>query len=225
MAGLRARRPSGPLVAHPARPAPAQPGRTAHLLVRPGRGGVGRPVADAAGVRAGVAARPPPPGPQPAQLGGLRFPGARRMGQPAREPAGRGPAHPGRGRGGRRGDVVRGQLRPDRRSGRAGRPVVGPGCAGEPVRGLHRGVHRARPGDRRGRAPGPDPPGARVAALPVPRSPSARPPAPAELERRQGRRPVPHPARRLAPGGPAPLGTPDQRGSIALTASRTAPAR
>jgi hypothetical protein len=52
--------------------------------------------------------------------------------------------------------------------------------------------------------------GAPMAALSVPRPPPAGPATPRQLERRQGRRPVPRQARRLASGRPAALGAPDR---------------
>ena len=199
-------RPARAVGADPAGPRAARRGGGAHLLLRPGRAGLGRPLAGAAGDRPGDPPAAAPQAAHPAHLGGLRQPAARRVGQPAPGPGGGGQAgHRAAGPG--RGDLLLHRpVRGDRGAALAGRAGLAPGRSGGQVPGVPGPLRGPAARARRRHAARPGPPGGRVAAVPAGRPGPAPGAAPARLDRGPGGGRVRRPAPRLGGAGPGPLG-------------------
>ncbi len=133
----------GPMATDRRGPAAAHRWCTADLLLRPGRPGVGRTLANRAGQRAGPERPDQAPGQDQAGLGRLRRPAGRSLGEPGSAPGARSRPDPGRTRHRGRRRVVHRELRRHRRSGGHRLPGLGPAGSGKTVRGVHRHVRAA----------------------------------------------------------------------------------
>src|SRR6266568_2480331 len=155
-------------------PGAAGPRPRAHLQLRGHRHQLGRPLADGHGARAGGPARPPPPGPHPARLGGVRLARPGPVDQPS--------AGTRAGAGGRR----LGRARPARHA----------------LPGVHRCLCNSGAACSTGGLRRPDEYGPPVAQVPVPRPRPARAAAATRLERGAGARGLPLPPPALARARP-----------------------